>query len=234
MPVPTTPIGRVLVTGGASGLGAAVVAAGVEAGGTPIVLDLRVDAVPEGIDAVAVDVSDTDAVEQAVRQAAERHDGLDAVVTAAGIDTPAPIDAISSGNWEKIVAVNLIGTASVVRAALPALEATHGRVVTISSSLALRGVGDGTAYSASKFGVRGFSQALAAETAGRIGVTNVIPAGMRTNFFADRTEQYKPGPDAQLIEPEYVANSIIFALSQPAGCEIRELSIMPATEPSWP
>ncbi|MEJ8283086.1 SDR family oxidoreductase [Curtobacterium citreum] len=234
MPVPTTPIGRVLVTGGASGLGAAVVAAVTEAGGTPIVLDLRVDAVPESIDAVAVDVSDTDAVEQAVRQAAERHDGLDAVVTAAGIDTPAPIDAISSGNWEKIVAVNLIGTASVVRAALPALEATHGRVVTISSSLALRGVGDGTAYSASKFGVRGFSQALAAETAGRIGVTNVIPAGMRTNFFADRTEQYKPGPDAQLIEPEYVANSIIFALSQPAGCEIRELSIMPATEPSWP
>ncbi|RPE83329.1 NADP-dependent 3-hydroxy acid dehydrogenase YdfG [Curtobacterium sp. PhB137] len=234
MPVPTTPIGRVLVTGGTSGLGAAVVAAVVEAGGTPIVLDLRVDAVSEGIDAVAVDVSDTDAVEQAVRQAAERHDGLDAVVTAAGIDTPAPIDAISSGNWEKIVAVNLIGTASVVRAALPALEAAHGRVVTISSSLALRGVGDGTAYSASKFGVRGFSQALAAETAGRIGVTNVIPAGMRTNFFADRTEQYKPGPDAQLIEPEYVANAILFALSQPAGCEIRELSIMPATEPSWP
>ncbi|MEG8036423.1 SDR family oxidoreductase [Sphingomonas sp. LR61] len=234
MPVPTTPIGRVLVTGGASGLGAAVVAAVVEAGGTPIVLDLRVDAVSEGIDAVAVDVSDTDAVERAVRQAAERHDGLDAVVTAAGIDTPAPIDAISSGNWEKIVAVNLIGTASVVRAALPALEAAHGRVVTISSSLALRGVGDGTAYSASKFGVRGFSQALAAETAGRIGVTNVIPAGMRTNFFADRTEQYKPGPDAQLIEPEYVANAILFALSQPAGCEIRELSIMPATEPSWP
>ncbi|NQW89186.1 SDR family oxidoreductase [Curtobacterium sp. VKM Ac-2861] len=234
MPVPTTPIGRVLVTGGASGLGAAVVAAVVEAGGTPIVLDLRVDAVSESIDAVAVDVSDTDAVEQAVRQAAERHDGLDAVVTAAGIDTPAPIDAISSGNWEKIVAVNLIGTASVVRAALPALEAAHGRVVTISSSLALRGVGDGTAYSASKFGVRGFSQALAAETAGRIGVTNVIPAGMRTNFFADRTEQYKPGPDAQLIEPEYVANAILFALAQPAGCEIRELSIMPATEPSWP
>ncbi|MBF4597487.1 SDR family oxidoreductase [Curtobacterium sp. VKM Ac-2889] len=234
MPVPTTPIGRVLVTGGASGLGAAVVAAVTEAGGTPIVLDLRIDAVPEGVDAVAVDVSDTEAVEQAVRDAAERHGGLDAVVTAAGIDTPAPIDAISSGKWEQIVGVNLIGTASTVRAALPALEVTHGRVVTISSSLALRGVGDGTAYSASKFGVRGFSQALAAETAGRIGVTNIIPAGMRTNFFADRTEQYKPGPDAQLIEPEYVANSIVFALSQPAGCEIRELSIMPATEPSWP
>ncbi|MEK6311580.1 MAG: SDR family NAD(P)-dependent oxidoreductase, partial [Curtobacterium sp.] len=89
MPVPTTPIGRVLVTGGASGLGAAVVAAVAEAGGTPIVLDLRVDAVPEGTDAVAVDVTDTEATERAVREAAERHGGLDAVVTAAGIDTPA-------------------------------------------------------------------------------------------------------------------------------------------------
>ncbi len=59
---------------------------------------------PRATDAVAVDVSDTDAVEQAVREAVERHGGLDAVVTAAGIDTPAPIDAISSGNWEKIVA----------------------------------------------------------------------------------------------------------------------------------
>ncbi len=234
MPVSTTPIGRVLVTGGASGLGAAVAAAVAEAGGTPLVLDLRVDTVPEGTDAVAVDVTDTGATERAVRQAAERHGGLDAVVTAAGVDTPAPLGGISSGDWERIVGVNLLGTAAVVRAALPALETTHGRVVTISSSLALRGVGDGTAYSASKFGVRGFSQALAAETAGRIGVTNIIPAGMRTAFFEGRTEQYKPGPDAQLIEPEYVANSILFALSQPAGCEIRELSIMPATEPSWP
>jgi NADP-dependent 3-hydroxy acid dehydrogenase YdfG len=234
MPIPTTPIGRVLVTGGASGLGAAVAAAVDEAGGTPIVLDLRVDAVPEGWDRVAVDVTDTAATEQAVRDAAERHGGLDAVVTAAGIDKPAPIGGISSGEWERIVGVNLLGTAAVVRAALPALEESHGRVVTISSSLALRGVGDGTAYSASKFGVRGFSQALAAELSGRVGVTNIIPAGMRTNFFADRTEQYKPGPDANLIEPAYVANAILFALSQPAGCEIRELSIMPNDEPSWP
>ena len=234
MPVPTTPIGRVLVTGGASGLGAAVVDAVVEAGGTPIVLDLRVDGVADGIDAVAVDVTDTEATEAAVRAAAERHGGLDAVVTAAGIDKPAPIGGLSATDWEQIVGVNLLGTAAVVRAALPTLTENHGRVVTISSSLALRGVGDGTAYSASKFGVRGFSQALAAETAGSVGVTNVIPAGMRTNFFADRTEQYKPGPDALLIEPSYVANAILFALAQPAGCEIRELSIMPATEPSWP
>lgn len=234
MPIPTTPIGRVLVTGGASGLGAAVAAAVAEAGGTPIVLDLRTDAVPSGWDREAVDVTDTAATERAVRSAAERHGGLDAVVTAAGIDTPAPIDGISAEAWERIVGVNLIGTAAVVRAALPALKESHGRVVVVSSSLALRGVGDGTAYTASKFGVRGFSQALAAELRGQVGVTNIIPAGMRTAFFEGRSEQYKPGPDAQLIEPEYVANSIIFALSQPAGCEIRELAIMPAEEPSWP
>ncbi|WP_066520204.1 SDR family oxidoreductase [Curtobacterium ammoniigenes] len=229
-----TPIGRVLITGGASGLGAAVAAAVAEAGGTPIVLDLNVDRVPSGWDRAAVDVTDTAATDAAVRDAAERHGGLDAVVTAAGIDTPAPIDGIAAEAWERIVRVNLIGTAAVVRAALPALRQSHGRVVVVSSSLALRGVGDGTAYSASKFGVRGFSQALAAELRGEVGVINVIPAGMRTAFFEGRSEQYKPGPDAKLIEPEYVANSILFALGQPAGCEIRELAIMPADEPSWP
>jgi NADP-dependent 3-hydroxy acid dehydrogenase YdfG len=234
MPIPVTPIGHVLITGGASGLGAAVAAAVAEAGGTPIVLDLNVDHVPDGWDKVAVDVTDTEATERAVQEAAERHGGLDAVVTAAGIDKPAPIDVLSASDWERIVRVNLVGTATVVRAALPALRTSHGRVVVVSSSLALRGVGDGTAYSASKFGVRGFSQALAAELRGQVGVTDIIPAGMRTAFFEGRSDQYKPGPDAQLIEPEYVANAILFALSQPAGCEIRELSIMPAEEPSWP
>jgi NADP-dependent 3-hydroxy acid dehydrogenase YdfG len=57
---------------------------------------------------------------------------------------------------------------------------------------------------------------------------------MRTAFFDDRTEQYKPGPDASLNRPEDVAEAVLFALAQPAGCELRELVITPAEEPSWP
>src|SRR5439155_3323090 len=121
--------------------------------------------------------------------------------------------------------VNLPGPAAVVRAALPYLEATHGRVITVASTLALRALPAATAYCASKFGVVGFTQALAAETAGRIGVTLLIPGGMSTPFFDDRDPKYKPGPDAKLNDPANVADAVLFALRQPAGCELRELLI---------
>jgi short-subunit dehydrogenase len=107
-------------------------------------------------------------------------------------------------------------------------------VVTVASTLGLRALSDATAYCASKFGVVGFSRALAVETAGRVGVTCLIPGGMQTAFFDGRDEQYKPGPDAQLAPPEEVAEAVLFALSRPAGMEVRELIITPSTEPSWP
>ncbi|PPF42700.1 short-chain dehydrogenase [Pseudoclavibacter sp. AY1F1] len=231
---PLRPVGRVLITGGASGLGAAVAEAVAEAGGTPIVLDLDTSGVASGALARDVDVTDRPAVERAVVEVAEELGGLDAVVTAAGIDRPAKLEELSGEEWEKIVAVNLFGTVSTVRAALPYLEASHGRVVTVASSLALRPLSDATAYSASKFAVLGFSRALAAETRGRLGVTTLIPAGMRTKFFDGRTEQYKPGPDAQLNDPADVARSVVFVVQQPQGVEVRELAIFPEEEPSWP
>lgn len=227
------PLGNVLITGGASGLGAAVAEAVRESGGTAIVLDLDVSRV-EGPDSYQCDVSDTRATEALVGELAAKYGGLNSVVTAAGIDRPAPLDGVDGPTWEKIVAVNLLGTAAVVRAALPALTETHGRAVVIASSLALRALGHATAYSASKFGVKGFARSLAAETQGRIGVTTVFPAGMRTRFFDGRDEQYKPGPDANLIDPRDVADAIVFALRQPVGVEIRELVMCPEDEPSWP
>lgn len=225
--------GRVLVTGGASGLGAAVVQAVLAAGGTPFVLDLDVSRV-SGVKSLEVDVADRAAVEQCVNVAAGAMDGLDAVVTAAGIDRCGKLTDVPATEWEKVLGVNLLGTVSTVRAALPHLTASHGRVVTIASTLGIRAVADATAYCASKFGVIGFSHALAAETAGTIGVTTMIPGGMKTRFFDDRTEQYKPQDDSRLNDPERVAQAILFALNQPPGCEVREMLICHEEEGSWP
>ncbi|GGA55315.1 short-chain dehydrogenase [Pseudoclavibacter endophyticus] len=228
-----TGIGRVLITGGGSGLGAAVVAAVRDSGGTPIVLDRDISTLV-GVTAYEVDVADTAAVTDAVTRAAAEAGGLDAVVTAAGIDRCGRLEDVSVDDWELVVRVNLFGTVSTVRAALPALKASRGRVITVASTLALKGVSDATAYCASKFGVLGFTQALAAELKGEVGVTQLIPGGMKTRFFDDRTEQYKPHDDSQLNDPENVANAVLFALSQPSGCEVRELFIAHAEEPSWP
>ena len=225
--------GRVVVSGGGSGLGAAVVEAVLEAGGTPFVLDRDVRNV-SGAKAIEVDVADRAAVTAAVNQAAEALGGLDAVVTAAGIDRCGKLEDVPADDWEQVIFVNLLGTVSLVRAALPYLKASRGRVVTVASTLGKRALPEASAYCASKFGVIGFSQALAAETGGEIGVTTLIPGGMKTRFFDDRPEQYKPQDDSRLNDPTKVAQAIMFALSQPAGCEIRELLICHAEEGSWP
>ena len=225
-------LGTVLVTGGASGLGAAVTMAVAEAGGRPVVLDREPP--PSEVEHERVDLSDGRAAEAAVERVAARHSDLRGVVTAAGTDACGKLLDIPAERWEAVVAVNLLGTVAVVRAALPHLERNGGRVVTVASTLGLRALSDATAYCASKFAVVGFTRALQVEMAGRVGVTMLVPGGMRTAFFDGRDEAYRPGPDAQLNDPADVAAAVLFALRQPAGCEVRELIMTPSREPSWP
>jgi NAD(P)-dependent dehydrogenase (short-subunit alcohol dehydrogenase family) len=231
-PGPSWNPGRVVVTGGASGLGRAVAGAIADAGGTPYILDRS--PIPEGFEGETVDLADGRAAEAAVERAASAPDGLSAVVACAGTDACGPLGAVPAEQWERVVMVNLLGTAAVIRAALPSLEANGGRIVTVASTLGLRALPDATAYCASKFGVIGFSRALAAELAGRVGVTTLIPGGMATAFFDGRDEQYKPPPDAKLNHPDDVAATVLFALRQPPGCEVRELVVCPSLESSWP
>lgn len=226
------PVGTVFITGGSSGLGAAIADAVRAAGGTPGVLDRRP---PSGVTAYAgVDLADSAAAAAAVDDLTDLIGPPSAVVTAAGMDACGRLIDVPPADWERVVRVNLFGTVSVIRACLPALEAARGTVVTVASTLALRGVSDATAYCASKFAVRGFTHALAAELAGRVGVTLLIPGGMRTAFFDGRTEQYRPGPDADLADPAAVAAVVLTALRQPVGAEIREMTVMSSGESSWP
>lgn len=222
----------ILVTGGASGLGAAVVDAVADAGGTPVVLDRKA---PEADVAwEEVDLADGRAAEKAVLRVAEQAGGLTGVVTAAGVDACGDLLDVDAEDWERVVRVNLLGTAAVARAAVPWLEQRGGRLVTVASTLGQRALPAATAYCASKFGVVGFARALASELEGRVGVTLLLPGGMRTAFFDDRPEEFKPGADQPLNDPADVAAAALFALSQPAGCEVRELVIAPSVEPSWP
>lgn len=228
----TGEIGTVFVTGGASGLGAAVAAAVTKAGGTPAVID-RV--APEaGVAYSLADLADSAAAEEAVADLAQQVGEPDAVVTAAGTDACGMLSDVDRESWERVVKVNLLGTVAVVRACLPALERRRGRIVTVGSTLGLKAVSDATAYCASKFGVVGFTRALATELAGRVGVTMLVPGGMRTAFFDGRPEQYRPAGDAELMDPADVAATVITVLQQPPGCVVRELVVTPPVEPSWP
>jgi NAD(P)-dependent dehydrogenase (short-subunit alcohol dehydrogenase family) len=224
--------GAFIVTGAASGLGLAIAKAIGGAGGTPIGFDVNEPS--ERLEHEIVDVSDTQTVAEKVRAVARRYDGLSGVVANAGVDACGRFLEVSADAWERVIRVNLIGTASVVRAALPYLVENHGHVVTVASTLGLRAVSDATAYCASKFGIVGFTRALSTELAGHVGVTLLIPGGMDTHFFDGRDQKYKPASDAKLNRPENVARAVVFALSQPEGCEVKELLITPSTETSWP
>ncbi|WP_438841142.1 SDR family oxidoreductase [Actinoplanes auranticolor] len=205
----------------------------LKAGGRPFVIDRQPPA--EGVPWVECDLADTRAAEAATREVIAQAGGsIDGVVTAAGMDVPGALADIPGETWDRIVMIDLLATAAVVRAAIPALKESHGTVVTVASTLGIKAVGDATAYCAAKFGVVGFTRSLAAELAGQVGVTLLIPGGMRTKFFDDRDEQYKPGPDAILNDPAHVANAIMFALTQPAGSAVRELIVAAEQETSYP
>jgi NAD(P)-dependent dehydrogenase (short-subunit alcohol dehydrogenase family) len=227
-------LGTVVVTGGSSGLGAAVVAGVAGAGGLPVNLDRRPPRTGAPGEFEEVDLADSKDAEEVVRRVADRHAALQAVVTCAGVDVPGALTDVPTEVWERTVAVNLLGTAAVVRAALPTVERNGGRVVTVASTLGFRAFGDATAYCASKFGVVGFTRALQVELKGRVGVTMLVPGGMATSFFDEREEQYKPGADAKLADPASVAGAVVFALSTPPDVQLYELVVAGPTETSWP
>lgn len=224
---------RVVVTGGASGLGAAVVARLRDLGAEAVVLD-RARPTDAAIPSVEVDLARPGAGADAVAEVLTGRGPVDAVVTCAGIDVPGRLDEVPAEDWERVVAVNLLGTAAVVRAALPCLRERGGRVVTVASTLGHGAVSDATAYCASKFGVVGFTRALMAEVRDEVGVTLLTPGGMHTAFFDGRTEQYRPPADARLADPGDIADAVVFALTRPPGAEVRELVITGPAEGTWP
>jgi short-subunit dehydrogenase len=231
-PRPPRPVGTVYISGGSSGLGAAVVEAVRRRGGVPVVID-RV-APKDDVEFALADLANTAEAAEAVCDLVHRVGPPTALVTAAGTDACGPLAQIDADAWEKVVKVNLFGTVALVRACLPYLAEVRGTVVTVASTLGIKAVSDATAYCASKFAVVGFTRSLATELAGQVGVTLLIPGGMQTAFFDGRSEQYRPGPDAILNDPADTAEAVLTALTQPIGSEIRELVVATSTEPSWP
>ena len=239
-----------LVTGGASGLGAACVRLLTQSGAKAVITDLNAETgsalaseLGSATAFVQTNVTDEASVQAAVDAAVKNFGGLHILINCAGIGIAERVlgknGPSSLESFTRVIQVNLIGTASLVRAALPYLErAANPRIVNVASTLGLRVLGAATAYSASKFGVVGLTRGLALDLAGRVGVTLLIPGGMNTHFFDGRDPQFKPAADAfeknQLNDPRNVAETVVFALSQPKGCEIRELIVTPSRETSWP
>ncbi len=193
--------GRVaLVTGGASGIGQAVVQRLVSEGAQVIVWDVddaRLQACARSLGsrvlAQRVDVTDESQIAQAMKQAVAHMGHLDILVNGAGIVGPnGPFWQVETSAWERVMRINLFGTFLVSRAACPHLLARGwGRIVNIASVTANEGPKDLAPYAASKAGVVGLTKSMGKDLAqSGVLVNAVTPALIATELLQQLTPEY--------------------------------------------
>lgn len=199
---------RVLITGGASGIGRACAELFAQEGAALALLD-RNDHGLSDFDAIPcpADITNIAEVTAAVAKAEQGLGGLDGVVNCAGKDQLGQLTEVAPAAWEEIIAVNLTGAANVCRAAIPSLRAaTMGTIVNVASGAGLFPLPDRTAYCAAKAGLVMFSKALAMEVADSgIRVNAVCPGAIDTPMLAG-SYQDAPDPAAEkaMIQGRYL------------------------------
>lgn len=189
-----------VVTGGAQGIGRAIVERLAASGAAVEIWDLDGDLAAEAATAIGpsvtgreVDVTDAEDVAAAARDSEAARGPIDILVTSAGIAGPnAPTWNYPVADWQRIFRINVDGTFHCCRAILPSMIAQgYGRVVTIASVAGKEGNPNASAYSASKAAVIALTKSLGKETAGHdIAVNTITPAAARTRIFDQMTEAH--------------------------------------------
>ena len=198
----------VLVTGGASGIGAAIVRAIAAEGGVPIVVDRDAAAAREiareltasgaRVETVAAELTDVSECRAAVDEALARANRLDAVVNNAGVNDRVGLEAGSPAAFVESLARNLVHVYAVTHYALPALKESRGAIVNIASKVAMTGQGGTSGYAAAKGGILALTREWAVELlpAG-IRVNAVVPAEVMTPLYREWLRGF-PDPEAAL------------------------------------
>ena len=210
--------GVVLVTGAASGIGAAIAELLAGRGWRVAGLDLRSSDTELPL---LADVSDRDAVRAAGDRAAAELGPVSALVTAAGYYESVPVGELDASRWRQMLAVHLGGTVNACWAVVPGmLAAGSGAIVTISSELALAGSAGDAHYSAAKGAIIGFTRSLGRELAPRgVRVNSVAPGPTDTPLLAPDSPWRAPDyletlPLRRLVRPDEVAETVALLLAE--------------------
>lgn len=215
-----------LVTGGASGIGAAIVAELVRGGAQVAVLDLQVDQVQEPLAGFRCDVSDDAAVQAAVQGVVDRFGRLDVVVNNAGIGAQGTVADNPDEEWHRVFDINVVGMVRVSRAALPHLRRSPaGAIVNTCSVAATAGLPQRALYSTTKGAVLSLTQAMAADHL-REGIrVNCVNPGTAdtpwvgrllasaTDPAAERAALEARQPHGRLVSAEEVAGAVAYLAS---------------------
>ena len=218
------------VTGGASGIGAAIVRELLAQGARVAALDLQPDGAPEGALKVRADVADDGSVRAAIEKVLAAHGRLDVLVNNAGIGAQGTVADNDDAEWLRVLDVNLLGMVRTSRAALPALLRSPAAViVNMGSIAATAGLPQRALYSASKGAVLALTRAMAADHLGDgIRVNCVNPGTADTPWIgrlleraddpaAERAALEARQPHGRLVAPEEVAAAVAYLASPTSG-----------------
>jgi NADP-dependent 3-hydroxy acid dehydrogenase YdfG len=220
-----------LITGASSGIGAATARAAVRAGHRVALaarsaekLDALVEELGGGDAALAhpTDVTDFAAQEALVAATLGRFGRLDVVFANAGFGARRGFLEESPEQWREMVLTNVLGAAYTIRATIPALRDSHGHLI-LTSSVAGRRALPGSLYSATKHAVTAMGEALRLEADGAFRVTTIEPGMVDTPFFE------RP-PAIEALQPEDVAEAVLWAVAQPPRVDVNEILIRPTAQ----
>ncbi|MFF7971459.1 SDR family NAD(P)-dependent oxidoreductase [Streptomyces sp. NPDC007905] len=226
-----------LITGGGSGIGAAVARQLLDAGYRVTVTgrgERRLRDFAEGLGnpgellTAVGSASAFDDVQHAVDRTLKAYGRLDTVVANAGFATH---DSVADGDpagWTEMVLTNVLGPALLVRASVDALKETRGRIVLIGSVAGFVNT-PGNLYGATKWAVTGLAENTRRQvTEFGVGVTLVAPGRVETPFW----DSYGSLPPGHLLTADQIADSVVWAIRQPAGVDVNTVVVRPLGQPN--
>ncbi|MEU2616644.1 SDR family oxidoreductase [Streptomyces sp. NPDC007157] len=226
-----------LITGGGSGIGAAVARQLLDAGHRVAVTGRGAERLaafarelgePAGLLTVVGDTAEYADVQAAVDSTLKAYGRLDTVVANAGFATHDTVADGDPAGWAEMVLTNVLGPALLIRASVDALKASRGRIVLVGSVAGFVNT-PGNLYGATKWAVTGLAENTRRQvTEFGIGVTLVAPGRVETPFW-DANGSLPPG---LLLTADQIADSVVWAIRQPAGVDVNTLVVRPLGQPN--
>ncbi|KAA0156298.1 hypothetical protein FNF29_01091 [Cafeteria roenbergensis] len=234
-----------LITGGSSGVGAALAVQAATRGYKLMIVGRNADALAKvaeecrgaGSSKVLTQVADVSSVpdtERVLAATTEAFGSPSAVILNAGMNRPGAVDATTPEDFDAVMGVNVRGVYLYLRSVLPLMkEAGRGQVVVTSSVLGERTSGGASLYCASKFAVQGMVGSVRKELAGNPGVKvgTVMPGAIATAWWTDEKRGGKRSstPDlSKMLTPDAVASAILTMVEQPESSDIDRIVLEPA------